>query len=226
MIVREFYSNFQYKDGKYVCGFKGKLITFNKELFLEVGGLANDGSPLGDCNNELWNSYYSTEMYKSCLRGPHYYCKARSLIVENKLLHYLIAYVLVQRNTSHAQPPVKEGIMVNWFVEIMKVMSGIASSLSRLMAYGIFISHVIEHVGIDTTNEDLIVVKYPSGHLTDDSLIHKMSICKYGGVWMCEEEYQTINEILDEDEDVNLAKQTQASQRLRLLLYLKNRLSV
>ncbi|KAF1872523.1 hypothetical protein Lal_00016825 [Lupinus albus] len=74
-----------------------------------VGGLASDGSPLGVCNNELWSSYDSMEMYKSYLRGLHYYVqgeltKAGSMTVENMLQHYLIAYIFVQRNKNHDQP--------------------------------------------------------------------------------------------------------------------------
>ncbi|KAF1872344.1 hypothetical protein Lal_00016642 [Lupinus albus] len=108
-LVRKFYRNFQYKDGKYVTVVKGKFITLDEELFLEVGGLARDCSPLGDWNNEMWNSYDSTEMYKSCIRGPHYYVqgeltKAGSMTFENRLLHYRIVYVLVQQNINHAQP--------------------------------------------------------------------------------------------------------------------------
>ncbi|KAF1862216.1 hypothetical protein Lal_00026740 [Lupinus albus] len=85
--------------------------------------------------------------------GLHYYVqgeltKAGSMNVEDRLLHYLIAYVLVKRNTNHPQPI---GIIINWHVEILKVMSGITSYLSRLMAYEIFISRVVEHVGIDIT---------------------------------------------------------------------------
>ncbi|KAF1889157.1 hypothetical protein Lal_00024479 [Lupinus albus] len=136
-LVREFYSNFQYKDGKYVSVVKGKLIFLNDELFMKVGSLTSDGSLLGDCNNVLWNSYDTTELYKSCLRDPHYYVK------------------------------------VSWLIGLLlKVMSDIASSFSWLLAYGIFISRVIDHVGIDTSNEDLIVVN-PREHLIDDSLVHR-----------------------------------------------------
>ncbi|KAF1883406.1 hypothetical protein Lal_00042324 [Lupinus albus] len=63
--------------------------------------------------------------------------------------------------------------MINFPGEIQKVMSSIASSSSRLLAYGIFISCVIEHDGFDTRNEKIIVVT-PKENLTDDSLIHKM----------------------------------------------------
>ncbi|KAF1867954.1 hypothetical protein Lal_00042421 [Lupinus albus] len=86
-----------------------------------------------DCNIEFWNSYDSIEMYKSCLRGPHYYvqgelAKARFMTIENMLLHYLIVYVLVEQNTNHAQP---------------------TDNVLKLM---IFISHVLSMLGL--TQED------------------------------------------------------------------------
>ncbi|KAF1885844.1 hypothetical protein Lal_00042718 [Lupinus albus] len=60
-----------------------------------------------------------------------------SLTIEIRLLHYVIAYILVQHNTNHAQP---------------MVMFGIASSSSQLLSYGIFISRIIDHMDIDTSD--------------------------------------------------------------------------
>ncbi|KAF1862165.1 hypothetical protein Lal_00026688 [Lupinus albus] len=128
-------------------------------------------------------------MYKSCLRGPHYYeqgelTKVGSFSVENRFLHYVIAYILVQHNTNHAQPTIndlklmfaiREGIMVNWPMEIIKVMSCIASSSSRLLAYGIFISRVIDHLRIDTSNVEMVNVNSRQ-HLVGDNLIQKMDM--------------------------------------------------
>ncbi|KAF1889790.1 hypothetical protein Lal_00025119 [Lupinus albus] len=87
----------------------------------------------------------------------------------------------------------------------LKIMSSITSSSTRLLTFGIFISRVIEYVRIDTCNEEVIVVN-PIEHLIDVSLIHNMSIYKYGGVWMYQEDYQTIVEISDEDENANLVE--------------------
>ncbi|KAF1859145.1 hypothetical protein Lal_00000976 [Lupinus albus] len=92
------------------------------KLFLEVGGLDSDGSPLGDCNNELWISYYSTEMYKSCLREQHYFVqgeltKVESMTVENRLLRYINAYILVHQNTNHAQPNDNDLKLIVWMYQ-------------------------------------------------------------------------------------------------------------
>ncbi|KAF1877169.1 hypothetical protein Lal_00015831 [Lupinus albus] len=172
-LIREFYANFQYKNGDYL---RGKLIVLDEEIFLVVGGLASSVAPLGDYNNDKWSDFDSTEMYKSCLRGPH----------------YLIVYILVQCNTNQAQPtvndlklmfPIREGILVNWPSDILKVIDGIAKSSSRLLAYGIFISRVIDHLDIDTSYVEKLAVNSRE-HLVSDNLIHKMSIYKHGSEWM------------------------------------------
>ncbi|KAF1896130.1 hypothetical protein Lal_00042896 [Lupinus albus] len=54
-LIREFYSNFVYKNGQYITMVKGKLIVLDEELFLAVGGLSSSGEPLGNCENEQWN---------------------------------------------------------------------------------------------------------------------------------------------------------------------------
>ncbi|KAF1888127.1 hypothetical protein Lal_00039167 [Lupinus albus] len=167
-LIREFYSNFVYRNGQYISMVKGNLIVLDEELFLAVGGLSISGEPLGNCENDQWNDFEALTTYQSCLRDtvtitPGGLTKVGCLTIENHLLHYVIAYMLVQRNTNHAQPTtndlkmifaIKQGILVNRPVEILKVMSGIATSSSRLLAYGTFISRVIDHMEIDTSDED------------------------------------------------------------------------
>ncbi|KAF1854623.1 hypothetical protein Lal_00015668 [Lupinus albus] len=111
-LVREFYANFRYKDGKYWSMISGNLFELNDEIFMNVGGLSSSGYSIGDCS---WvkENFDPTEVYKSFLRGPHLYIqgqltKAGSLSVENRLLHHIIAYILLQRNTNHAQPTVND----------------------------------------------------------------------------------------------------------------------
>ncbi|KAF1896004.1 hypothetical protein Lal_00041732, partial [Lupinus albus] len=143
---REFYANFRYKDGKYWSMISGNLFELNDEIFMNVGGLSSSGY-----------------IYKYFLRGPHLYIqgkltKAGSLSVENRLLHYIIAYILVQRNTNHAQPTVndlrfmyavKNNVMINWPEEILKIMNSVSLSQSKLLPYSIFISRIVDYLRID-----------------------------------------------------------------------------
>ncbi|KAF1898727.1 hypothetical protein Lal_00015470 [Lupinus albus] len=183
-LVWEFYANFRYKDGN-----------------------------IGDCS---WvkENFDPTEVYKSFLRGPHLYIqgqltKAGSLSVENRLLHYIIAYILVQRNTNHAQPTVndlrlmyavKNNVMINWPEEILKIMNSVSLSQSQLLPYSIFISRIVDYLHIDVS--DTIIVEYTDkDHLVGKSLIHKMGIYKYGTTWQYQEDYTTIGLDLSDDDN-------------------------
>ncbi|KAF1888289.1 hypothetical protein Lal_00043168 [Lupinus albus] len=162
---------FRYKDGKYWSMISGHLFELNDDIFMNVGGLSSFGYSIGDCS---WvkENFDPTEVYKSFLRGPHLYIqgqltKAGSLSVENRLLHYIIAYILVQRNTNHAQPTVndlrfmyavKNNVMINWSEEILKIMNSVSLSQSKLLPYSIFISRIVDYLHIDVS--DTIIVEY------------------------------------------------------------------
>ncbi|KAF1889085.1 hypothetical protein Lal_00035257 [Lupinus albus] len=164
----------------------GNLFELNDDMFMNV---KENSDP--------------TEVYKSFLRGPHLYIqgqltKAGSLSVENRLLHYIIAYILVQRNTNHAQPTVndlrfmyaiKNNVMINWPEEILKIMNS-----------SIFISRIVDYLHIDVS--DTIIVEYTDkDHLVGESLIHKMGIYKYGTTWQYQEDYTTIGLDLSDDDN-------------------------
>ncbi|KAF1872170.1 hypothetical protein Lal_00033824, partial [Lupinus albus] len=173
-LIREFYNNFIYKNGWYITMVKGKLIVLVEELFLAVGGLSSSSN----CENEQWDNFEALAMYRSCLRDtvsmtPGGLTKVGSLM----------------RNTNHAQPTtndlkmmfaIKQGILVNWLVEILRVMYGFASSSTRLLAYGIFISKIIDHMEIDPSDIEIKLTNTHDHHL-GDYLIHKMGIYRIGG---------------------------------------------
>ncbi|KAF1888341.1 hypothetical protein Lal_00045001 [Lupinus albus] len=212
-LVREFYANFRYKDGKYWSMISGNLFELNDDMFMNVDGLSSYGYGIGDCS---WvkENFDPSEVYKSFLRGPHLYIqgqltKAESLSVENRLLHYIIAYILVQRNTNHAQPTVndlrfmydvKNNVMINWPEEILKIMNSVSLSQSKLLPYSIFISRIVDYLHIDVS--DTIIVEYTDkDHLVGESLIHKMGIYKYGTTWQYQEDYTTIGLDLSDDDN-------------------------
>ncbi|KAF1898694.1 hypothetical protein Lal_00040481, partial [Lupinus albus] len=133
-------------------------------------------------------------------------CKSEDCIL---LLHYIIAYILVQRNTNHAQPTVndlrfmyavKNNVMINWPEEILKIMNSVSLSQSKLLPYSIFISRIVDYLRIDVS--DTIIVEYTDkDHLVGESLIHKMGIYKYGTTWQYQEDYTTIGLDLSDDDN-------------------------
>ncbi|KAF1874284.1 hypothetical protein Lal_00046862, partial [Lupinus albus] len=179
-LVREFYANFRYKDGKYWSMISGNLFELNDDIFMNVGGLSSSGYSIGDC------SWVKENFDPTEIQGQ--LTNAGSLSVENRLLHYIIAYILMQRNTNPAQPTVndlrfmyavKNNVMINWPEEILKIMNSVSLSQSKLLPYSIFISRILDYLHIDVS--DTIIVEYTDkDHLVGESLIHKMGIYKYG----------------------------------------------
>ncbi|KAF1888314.1 hypothetical protein Lal_00011135 [Lupinus albus] len=49
-LVREFYANFRYNDGKYWSMISGNLFELNDDMFMNVGGLSSSGYGIGDCS--------------------------------------------------------------------------------------------------------------------------------------------------------------------------------
>ncbi|KAF1896161.1 hypothetical protein Lal_00027234 [Lupinus albus] len=184
-------SNFLFKNGHYVTMVKGKMIVLDEDLFLVVGELSSSGAPLGDYENEQWEDFEAVNVYKSCLRDSVAVTlggltKLGALTVESRLLHYIVAYIL--------------GILMNWHTEILRVMSDIASSSSRLLAYGIFISMFINYLEIDTSDVEVKETN-THDHLLGEYLIHKMGIYWLARTWMYQEDYRTTVDldILDEE---------------------------
>ncbi|KAF1896083.1 hypothetical protein Lal_00042345, partial [Lupinus albus] len=202
-LICEFYSNFVYKNGRYITMVKGKLIVLDEELFLVVGGLSSSGEPLGNCENEQWEEFEALATYRSCLRDivsvtPGGLTKVGPLIVENRLLHYVIAYILVQRNTNHAQPTtndlkmifaIKQGILVNWPVEILRVI-------------------IIDHAEIDTSNVEIKLTN-THDHQLGEYLIHKMGIYNITSTWMYQEDYRTTVDLDLSDQETSAEQQEQ-----------------
>ncbi|KAF1883520.1 hypothetical protein Lal_00014713 [Lupinus albus] len=215
-LVREFYPNFRYKDGKYWSMISGHLFELNDDIFMNVGGLSSSGYSIGDCS---WVKENFDPTERPSLQGQ--LTKAGSLFVENRLLHYIIAYILVQRNTNHAQPTmndlcfmyaVNNNVMINWPEEILKIMNSVSLSQSKLLPYSIFISRIVDYLHIDVS--DTIIVEYiDKDHLVGESLIHKMGIYKYGTTWQYQEDYTTIGlDLSDDDNQDGMGDQHATSQ--------------
>ncbi|KAF1885928.1 hypothetical protein Lal_00043419 [Lupinus albus] len=198
-LVREFYANFRYKDGKYWSMISGNLFELNDDIFMNVGGLSSSGYSIEDCS---WvkENFDPTEVYKSFLRG---------------------STDQSWRNTNHAQPivndlrfmyAVKNNVMINWPEEILKIMNSVSLSQSKLLPYSIFISRIVDYLRIDVS--DTIIVEYTDkDHLVGESLIHKMGIYKDGTTWQYQEDYTTIGlDLSDDDNQDDMGNQHATTQ--------------
>ncbi|KAF1894096.1 hypothetical protein Lal_00004015 [Lupinus albus] len=98
--------------------------------------------------------------------------------------------------------------MVNWPVEILRVMFGIASTRCRLLAYGIFISRIIDQMEIDTSNVEIKLTN-THDHQPSEYLIHKMGIYRIIGTCMYQEEYRTTVDLDLSDKETPAEQQEQ-----------------
>ncbi|KAF1877053.1 hypothetical protein Lal_00033606 [Lupinus albus] len=79
-------------------------------------------------------------------------------------------------------------------------MSGISSSSSRLLAYGIFILSFIDHMEIDTLDVDVKLTN-THDHLIGEYLIQKMGIYWVAGTWMYQKDYKNTVDLNLSDEE-------------------------
>ncbi|KAF1894508.1 hypothetical protein Lal_00043363 [Lupinus albus] len=87
-------------------------------------------------------------------------------------------------------------------------MSDIATSSSRLLAYEIFISRIIDHMEIDTSDVEIKLTN-THDHQMGEYLIHKMGIYKITGTWMYQEDYRTTVDLDLLDEETPAEQQEQ-----------------
>ncbi|KAF1886030.1 hypothetical protein Lal_00021311 [Lupinus albus] len=172
-LVREFYANFRYKDGKYWSMISGNLFELNDDIFMNVGGLSSSGYSIGDCS-------WVKENFDPIERNTNH---AQPTVNDLRFMY-----------------AVKNNVMINWPEEILKIMNSVSLSQSKLLPYSIFISRIVDYLRIDVS--DTIIVEYTDkDHLVGKSLIHKMGIYKYGTTWQYQEDYTTIGLDLSDDDN-------------------------
>ncbi|KAF1884262.1 hypothetical protein Lal_00042914 [Lupinus albus] len=172
-LVREFYANFRYKDGKYWSMIFGNLFELNDDIFINVGGLSSSGYGIGDCS-------WVKENFDPTERNTNH---AQPTMNDLRFMYV-----------------VKNNVMINWPEDILKIMNSVSLSQSKLLPYSTSISRIVDYLHIDVS--DTIIVEYTNkDHLVGESLIHKMGIYKYGTTWQYQEDYTTIGLDLSDDDN-------------------------
>ncbi|KAI5428538.1 hypothetical protein KIW84_033502 [Lathyrus oleraceus] len=170
-LVRMFYCNMCIENGKFVSHVRGKKITLTPKRLGQILDIPSGGHMLYDPEDEVWNDYNKREFYFGLSRisegeyhvkrveshggeePPKDFWSARNFFINDGLLHYFLAYVMLPRNSNHctvtdtkmqALYAIKNDITLNW---------------SRLILH-----HIITH-----TNSD---VEY----CLMDTISHKISI--------------------------------------------------
>ncbi|KAF1881535.1 hypothetical protein Lal_00021384 [Lupinus albus] len=106
---------------------------------------------------------------------------AGHLKLEDRLLHYLLSYVILPKFSNHSQISdielqlmyaIKFDIKINWAEMIMRQMWNVRDTQSPL-PYAIFITNFLQHFGVSTNGETKVPLNLRESKI-DVDVVHKM----------------------------------------------------
>lgn len=115
-LVKMFYCNMCIENGKFVSHVRGKKITLTPKRLGQILDIPSGGHMLYDPEDEVWNDYNKREFYFGSSRisegeyhvkrveshggeeRPKDFWSARNFFINDRLLHYFLAYVIFPRN--------------------------------------------------------------------------------------------------------------------------------
>ncbi|KAF1894651.1 hypothetical protein Lal_00027028 [Lupinus albus] len=162
-LIREFYSNFQCKNGVYQTMVKNIFIIMDEDLLVVVGSLRRFDHPYGYFEEKLLSAFEPVRAYKNMLRDSH---RHQATIVEYIYLMFAL----------------KENVRIDWPHLILLNMLSFSTS-SGALGYPILISRIIEHALVDVSDTGYMITD-PQDNLIMGQYIHfHMDIYKYEGMW-------------------------------------------
>ncbi|KAF1898066.1 hypothetical protein Lal_00032830 [Lupinus albus] len=165
----------------------------SNDIYPELGGIVGFGL---QCE---WDNYDRKEFYYSMCRISREeieLCKQQSLgetvknrdilsaghlKLEDRLLHYLLSYVILPKFSNHSQISdielqlmyaIKFNIKINWAKMIMRQMWNVRDTQSPL-PYAIFITNFLQHFGVSTNGETKVPLNLRESKI-DVDVVHKM----------------------------------------------------
>ena len=193
-LVKVFYCNLE-QDGKnLVSHVKGVKLKITREIWSSVGGIKYSGLKVSKGNTAGIQGFNKLQFYRSCVRNPtepvaRYH--AGSLTLIPRLLAHIIAWQLTPRGSNHAVLHEEDLILlycimnqlkVNWVSTMVEHMLKSARLPDYRLPYAIFVSKLIDHFKVDTTNERNDSIKAASE--IDNSTLMKMGFYKDEDGWV------------------------------------------
>ncbi|KAF1884306.1 hypothetical protein Lal_00032310 [Lupinus albus] len=201
-LVRVFYCNMNFRKNHLTSYVKRKDIILDAKTFsslCEWDNIPTQGFTMGFGLFCEWDNYDGKEFYYSLcriskdeieLRKQQCFCetvKNRDILstghlkLVDRLLHYFLSYVILQKNSNHSQSSVielqfmyamKYNIKINWAQMIMSQMWTVRRSQSPLPD-AIFIAKILEHFGVSTADETKVALNLHESKI-DVEVVHKM----------------------------------------------------
>ncbi|KAJ1413046.1 hypothetical protein SESBI_19977 [Sesbania bispinosa] len=204
-LVKVFYCNLSISNGDLCSEVKGVKIRVTPCDWLSLAGLKFEGEKFELTNICSWENYDRTEALKGMIKQglqPPNKVNAGSLNVEDRLLHYTLARIMIPRGSNYAQLTeedifvlwaMKERILINWPLYICQHMQKVKARKMTDLPYAMLITKMFDHYGVDNGKEGEVSICW--SHSFDQVILNKMKIKQVEGVW------QYANEIGFERDD-------------------------
>ncbi|KAI5441404.1 hypothetical protein KIW84_010755 [Lathyrus oleraceus] len=174
-IVRMFYCNMCIENGKFVSHVRGKKITLTPKRLGQILDIPSGGHILYDPEDDVWNAYNKRKFYFGSSRisegeyhikrveshggeePPKDFCSAGNFFINDRLLHYFLAYVIFPRNSNHctvtdmemqALYAIKNDISLNWSRLVLHHLMTHTNKFKSL-PYAWFITHIMEYFNVN-----------------------------------------------------------------------------
>ncbi|KOM43124.1 hypothetical protein LR48_Vigan05g072800 [Vigna angularis] len=221
-LIRVFYFNLRYRDGIISTKVKGVLIILDDDVWTNVAQLT------------IWDDAVKVHLglqdfnrlmtFQSFLRHPEQQTNQRQLLVggfkvEERMIHYLIIWILCPRATNHAQCSEQDllllyGILnhihIDWAALIADTMVKAKKSHSYQFPYALLISRILEYKGVNVEGELVQAIQVVGSEIRDTTF-HQMGFITRGRVLIHKDDDHP-----DEDDDID----THMAEPVVLLLLL------
>ncbi|KAF1898674.1 hypothetical protein Lal_00023683 [Lupinus albus] len=180
-LVRVFYCNMNLRKNRITSYVKGKEIVLDSKTFGSLCcNIPSKGGTVGFGLRCEWDNYDRKEFYYSMCKNRDI-LSAGHLKLEDRLLHYMLSYVILPKFSNHSQISdielqlmyaIKFNIKINWAEMIMRQMWNVRDTQSPL-PYAIFITNFLKHFGVSTNDETKVPLNLRESKI-DVDVVHKM----------------------------------------------------
>ncbi|CAL0306104.1 unnamed protein product [Lupinus luteus] len=199
-LITVFYCNMNFRKNRITSYVKGKEIVPDLKTFGSLCcNIPSKGNIVGFGLQCEWDNYDRKEFYYSMCRISRDEIELRKqqslgetvknrdilsvghLKLEDRLLHYLLSYVILPKFSNHSQISdielqlmyaIKMNIKLNWSEMIMRQMWNVRGTQS-LLPYAILITNFLQHFGVPTSGESMVPLNLREIKI-DVEIVHKM----------------------------------------------------
>ncbi|KAJ1375909.1 hypothetical protein SESBI_50497 [Sesbania bispinosa] len=164
-LVKVFYSNLTIANEDLLSEVKNVKIRVRPSDWLAIAGLKYEGEKFDTTKIRSWENYNRTKAVRCMIRTGLQIPKklnARSLRVEDRLLHYTYARILIPRGINYAQMSeedifvlwaIKNRILLNWPFHILQHMKKVKDKYMMSLPYALLVTKILYHYGVDDNLE-------------------------------------------------------------------------